>query len=68
MQDDKPVSQPTGWYVIETAGLPHVIPRGDLKDHATYACWCGPVEDNGVIIHNSMDRRELYERGEAKRV
>jgi hypothetical protein len=57
----------SGWFVIETDGLPHVVPRLDLKEHTVDgACWCGPEEDTGVVIHNSMDRRELYERGEAK--
>jgi hypothetical protein len=43
----------------------HVVPIGDLREHKmTVDCWCRPVDDDGVIIHNSMDRREVYERGE----
>jgi hypothetical protein len=30
------------------------------------ACWCEPMVDEGVIVHNAMDRRELYERGDRK--
>lgn len=52
-----------------TASL-HVIPLDDLKDHTEdMSCWCNPkthIEDTSVVIHNSMDRRELYESGELK--
>jgi hypothetical protein len=45
----------------------HVIPMGDLREHeATAACWCVPVEDDGVVVHNALDGREAYERGERK--
>lgn len=47
----------------------HVYPIGDLREHDTDhadACWCHPQEDDGVIIHNSMDNREEYETGELK--
>lgn len=48
----------------------HVLPIGDLREHSqSYACWCRPTRDEDeprVIIHNSMDRREEYERGRAK--
>ena len=37
----------------------HVIPINDLRDHDdSPACWCVPRDDDGVWIHNSMDRRE----------
>jgi hypothetical protein len=53
------------WQVIETEGLPHVVPYQDLKPHGVVGeCWCHPYEDDGVIVHNSMDKRERYERGE----
>jgi hypothetical protein len=29
-------------------------------------CWCRPEDDDGVIVHNSMDGREKYETGERK--
>jgi hypothetical protein len=41
----------------------HVIPFCDTKAHdETRDCWCRPeVVDGSVVIHNSLDRRELYE-------
>lgn len=45
----------------------HVVPLDDLREHITdVSCWCRPLEDEGVVVHNSMDRREFYERGERK--
>lgn len=45
----------------------HVVPLNDLREHETdRPCWCSPREDDGVIVHNSMDGREFYERGERK--
>lgn len=45
-------------------GTVHVLPVNDLRDHEeTLDCWCRPREDDGVITHNSMDRREEYEQG-----
>ena len=45
----------------------HVFPINDLRDHSIENgadCWCKPYEDEeGVIIHNSMDGREDYETG-----
>jgi hypothetical protein len=45
----------------------HVVPIDDIREHEEHeACWCAPrVESEGygvVIIHNSMDGRELVER------
>jgi hypothetical protein len=53
------------WQVIEADdGLQHVVPYQDLKPHVTTRdCWCRPVDDNGAVVHNSMDRRE---RGEIR--
>ena len=46
----------------------YVVPIGDLKPHMAdnRLCWCKPLMEDGLLIHNSMDRRELYERGERK--
>lgn len=45
----------------------HVLPIGDLREHEErLGCWCRPVRDEDeprVIVHNSMDQRETYERG-----
>jgi hypothetical protein len=44
----------------------HILPLNDLRPHTLSDCWCQPADDDGVIVHNSMDQRERYERGEAK--
>ena len=44
----------------------HVYPTNDLRSHSVTDCWCRPFEDDGVIVHNSLDRRELYEQGARK--
>lgn len=45
----------------------HVIPLNDYREHTSNRhCWCNPImdeEDNNLFVHNSMDRRELYEEG-----
>lgn len=45
--------------------MTHVVPVNDLKEHVTDGaeCWCNPVIDDLVVIHNSMDERESYEEG-----
>lgn len=46
----------------------HVFPPDDLREHElSIDCWCHPEYDDeiGVIVlHHSMDGRELFERGE----
>jgi len=46
----------------------HVLPVNDLRDHVeSETCWCNPQTDElGVVVHNALDQRELYERGERK--
>lgn len=44
----------------------HVYPINDLREHSLIGCWCGATDDDGVMVHNSLDRREMYERGERK--
>jgi hypothetical protein len=47
----------------------HVVPIDDLREHSTDSdkpCWCHPEEEDGVIVHNSMDGREKFETGERK--
>lgn len=50
-----------------TIGNPfHVYPLNDFRPHEVdgKSCWCNPtVDQDGVIVHNSMDRREEYEEG-----
>lgn len=43
-----------------------VIPVDDLREHSLTGCWCEPRDDEGVVVHHSLDRRELYEDGERK--
>ncbi len=56
------------WRLRETeSGKVHVIPIDDLREHDPSDCWCDPiVNEDGVVVHNALDRRELYERGELK--
>lgn len=43
----------------------HVIPLNDYREHEeTTECWCNPAHDDGVVVHNALDGRELVERGE----
>lgn len=51
------------WLATETDDIPHVIPINDLRPHDIDDCWCNPWEDDGVMVHNSADRREEYENG-----
>lgn len=48
----------------------HVVPLNDWREHtASCTCWCNPQEDaecEGLWLHNAMDQRELYERGELR--
>lgn len=59
-----------GWQSLgQTDDLPAcVYPLNDLREHDadSPACWCHPLFDDGILIHNSMDLREEYERGERK--
>lgn len=44
-----------------------VLPRNDLREHVFgRKCWCKPFEEDDVIVHNSMDGRERFERLEWK--
>lgn len=57
------------WQVRHTVmtDTPHVVPLEDLREHdPDRACWCKPVLDEGVIVHNAMDGREAFETGERK--
>lgn len=45
----------------------HVYPVNDLRPHDTdngAECWCKPTIEDDVVIHNSLDGRELIETGE----
>lgn len=57
----------TGWECLGPfEGKPATVyPLDDLREHEpdNADCWCRPLEDEGLLIHNSMDQRETYERG-----
>lgn len=56
--------QPKGDWMALTEP-PEVMPVGDLREHDEgMGCWCKPFIEDEIIIHNAMDRRELYETGE----
>lgn len=41
-----------------------LAPLNDLRPHVFgMSCWCNPEEIHEVIVHNSLDQRELYEEG-----
>lgn len=47
----------------------HIVPVDDIKEHTLNAeCWCTPMldEEFGLVVHNSLDRREEYETGQRK--
>jgi hypothetical protein len=51
-------------------GDTHVHPVNDLREHVVdpiKECWCSPtVTEEGIIVHNALDRREQYETGDLK--
>lgn len=66
-------SSPMGWHAHTpkdpSKGLvPHLMPVDDLREHEfTAACACKPeVDDDGMVIHNAFDERELIELGKRR--
>ena len=53
-----------GWVIHRIDGFRHIVPTDEL--HAVDNCHCQPVEDDYLVIHNSFDGREKFERGERK--
>lgn len=53
------------WIATVENGFPEAYPLNDLREHkcGDPACWCLPFWEDGVLVHNSMDKREEYERG-----
>lgn len=51
---------------LTSTNVAHVYPVNDLRRHSLRDCWCRPVDDQGVILHNSLDGRESYETGARK--
>lgn len=53
----------TGW---ATDGH-EVWSLNDMREHMMMECWCDPYFDEyGILIHNSLDRREYYEVNRSK--
>ena len=48
----------------------HVYPLNDYRDHVidpTVDCWCHPtMTEDGIVVHNAIDGREKFERGEVR--
>ena len=45
----------------------HCYPINDTYEHQmSMKCPCMPIEDDGIVIHNSFDGREAYETGKRK--
>lgn len=67
----------TDEHVIEVVppfarNVQHLTPTGDLREHVhdeRGKCWCRPAIECGgdgvwYVVHNSMDGREAFERGD----
>ena len=69
MEQNSP-ARVTGWEVVQerfSGRIVHVIPCADLHEHdAALDCWCRPALEDGYVVHNSEDGRELFERGQRK--
>ena len=59
-----------GWrvHLIGDCDVGHVVPEDDLRMHdLDDACWCRPsVDEHDTRVHNSLDGREMFERGERR--
>lgn len=53
-----------GWRIVPQGDINHVIPVDDDGMHQIENCSCNPRWDDGVMVHNSFDGREAFERGE----
>lgn len=63
------MSEETGWVIIGFYGLNHIMPGDEVEMHRPRDCACCPFaeyEDETIIIHNSFDGREAFERGDRK--
>ncbi len=58
----------TQWEVKEDLDAQvHVVPLEDLREHVPQDCWCCPtIDEDNIVIHNALDEREKFERGERK--
>ncbi len=58
------------WMVVDAGRMQHAVPMEDTHEHfVDMACWCHPFVDDDspfVVVHNSADGREAFERGMRK--
>ena len=51
------------WGVHIIDGKSYVVPIDDVRAHDIAGlCWCEPSNKDGVIVHNALDQREVFER------
>lgn len=52
--------------MVLIGGILQVAPLNDLRPHEPdERCWCRPTRDeDDFLVHNALDARELWERGE----
>lgn len=59
-------SEPWGWSMLihQETKARQLVPNLDTRGHQPdQQCWCHPwVDAVGTLVHNSRDRRELYEQ------
>ena len=56
-----------GWWQITCNYMPNTVPAHDIRNHLSGKnCWCRPVDEGDVIVHNAADGRERYQQGDAK--
>lgn len=55
------------WRNVSIGRDRHVMPVDDWREHIpSAACWCGAwrlPDDDRIVVHNALDRRETYETG-----
>lgn len=63
---DAPGPNLGGWEMALVGGILQVAPLNDLRPHEPdERCWCRPTWDEGdFLVHNALDARERWERGE----
>jgi len=55
------------WQVWTGGDWPRVLPIDDLRAHQlSEKCWCRPIFIDGIEVHNALDERDKFERGERK--
>lgn len=58
------------WTIDDVGRVQHVTPLYDTYPHMLdVGCWCRPTPDSDfecIIVHNSADGREAFERGERR--